>query len=129
MRLTFPNHTRFDLMGLHAALAASSIPGITGVSTDYDQLYVELPTRERVTDDELAAIERMVARCVGVPSWDEVRRKRATLLAEADWRIQRAEDQGEDVAPLRAYRQALRDLTTQPDPNHVTWPEQPWRTA
>lgn len=129
MRLSFPNHTRFDVMGLHAALMASSIPGITGVSTDYDQLYVELPTRERVTEAELAAIEQMVLHCVGLPSWDEVRRKRAPLLAEADWRIQRAEDQGEDVAPLRAYRQALRDMTTQPDPNDVTWPAAPWRTV
>lgn len=129
MRLSFPNHTRFDVMGLHAALMASSIPGITGVSTDYDQLYVELPTRERVTEAELAAIEQMVLHCVGLPSWDEVRRKRAPLLAEADWRIQRAEDQGEDVAPLRAYRQALRDMTTQPDPQNVTWPAAPWRTV
>lgn len=129
MRLTFPNHTRFDLMGLHAALMASSIPGITGVSTDYDQLYVELPTRDRVTEDELAAIEGMIASCVGVPSWDKVRRERAPLLAEADWRIQRAEDRGEDAAPLRAYRQALRDVTEQPDPNHVAWPVQPWRTV
>lgn len=129
MRLAFPNTTRFDLMGLHAALAASSIPGITGISTDYDQLYVELPTRDRVTDDELAAIEQLVAVHVAAPSWDEVRRKRVPLLADADWRVQRAEDQGEDTAPLRAYRQALRDVTTQPDPNDVTWPAAPWRTV
>lgn len=129
MRLTFPNHTRFDLMGLHAALQASSIPGITGITTDYDQLYVELPTRETVTDEELAAIEQLVAVHVAIPSWDEVRRKRTPLLAEADWRIQRAEDQGADAAPLRAYRQALRDVTTQPDPQNVTWPAAPWRTV
>lgn len=129
MRLAFPNTTRFDLLGLHAALAASSIPGIAGVSTDYDQLYVELPTRDAVTDAELAAIEQLVTVHVAIPSWDEVRRQRAPLLLEADWRIQRAEDQGEDAAPFRAYRQALRDVTTQPDPHNVTWPAAPWRTA
>lgn len=129
MRLSFPNTARFDLMSLHAALAASSIPGITGISTDYDQLYVELPTRDTVSDAELAAIEQLVAVHVAVPSWDEVRRKRVPMLASADWRIQRAEDQGEDVTPLRAYRQALRDVTTQPDPNDVTWPAAPWRTV
>ncbi|MEB3196825.1 MAG: phage tail assembly chaperone [Candidatus Sericytochromatia bacterium] len=129
MRLSFPNTARFDLMALHAALAASSIPGITGISTDYDQLFVELPTRDDVTDEELAAIEQLVAVHAAIPSWDEVRRKRVHLLLEADWRIQRAEDLGEDTAPLRAYRQALRDVTTQPDPHNVTWPAAPWRTV
>lgn len=129
MRLAFPNTTRFDLMGLHAALAATNISGVTGVSTDYDQLYVELPTRDSVTEAELAAIEQLVTTHVALPSWDDVRRKRSPLLLEADWRIQRAEDQGADVAQLRAYRQALRDVTTQPDPNNVTWPAVPWRTT
>lgn len=129
MRLSFPNTSRFDVMALHAALAASSIPGITGISTDYGQLYVELPTRDSVTDAELAAIEQLVTAHVAIPSWDEVRRKRAPMLVEADWRIQRAEDQGDDLASLRAYRQALRDVTTQPDPDNVTWPAAPWRTV
>lgn len=126
MRLSFQNQTRFDVMGLHAALMASSIPGITGVSTDYDQIYIELPTRDRVTDDELAAIEQMVARSIGVPSWDEVRRKRAPLLAEADWRIQMAEDTGARQEELRAYRQALRDITKQSNPDEAVWPQKPW---
>lgn len=127
MRLTFPHHNRFDLMGLHAALLASSIPGITGVSTDYDTLHVELPTRDEVQPEELAAIEQMVLAAVGSPCWDEVRRQRVPLLLEADWRIRRAEDQGADTAFLRAYRQALRDVTTQPDPSNVAWPAAPWR--
>lgn len=58
--------------------------------------------------------------------WDEVRAQRAPLLADVDWRIQRAEDDGRDTASLRAYRQALRDVTRQPDPWAVVWPVKPW---
>lgn len=126
MRLSFPNQTRFDLMGLHAALMACNIPGVSGVSTDYDMLHIEIPLRDRVTDDELAAIKAIVDRCIAVPDWDEARRKRIGMLSEADWRISKAEDNGERQEELRAYRQALRDITKQSDPANVIWPVKPW---
>jgi hypothetical protein len=129
MRLSFPLPQRSDLLALHAALVATNVPGITGVSADYDVLHVELPMRDAVTEAELAAVEQLVAAHVAAPSWEDVRRQRAPLLLEVDWRIQRAEDQGADTAPLRAYRQALRDVTTQPDPDNVEWPTKPWRTV
>lgn len=56
--------------------------------------------------------------------WMEVRSIRDGLLARSDW------TQLPDV-PLAtkeawaAYRQALRDVTLQPDPFHVTWPTPP----
>lgn len=129
MRLGFTVSTKFDLMGLHAALAASSIPGITGVSSDYDQVYVEIPTRDSLTDQEREAIEQLVTACSAIPSWDEVRRKRVSLLSEADWRIARSEDLGERQEELRTYRQALRDITKQSDPLNVVWPSKPWGSA
>ena len=27
----------------------------------------------------------------------------------------------------QAYRQALRDITEQPDPFNIVWPETPWK--
>lgn len=41
---------------------------------------------------------------------DTCRAQRDQLLAEADILIFKAEDAGEDVTALRAYRQALRDV-------------------
>ena len=55
----------------------------------------------------------------------EVRQQRDELLAASDW------TQLPDATPLDAqawttYRQALRDLTSQPGfPHNVTWPEEP----
>lgn len=58
--------------------------------------------------------------------WDEVRAARAPLLIEADHRYNRALDLGEPTPPISEYRQALRDITLQPDPRAVVWPTKPW---
>ena len=129
MRLTFQNQGRCDLMNLHSALMAANIPGITGVSANPDMIYVELPMRDKVTDAEFSAIQQIVDLCIAVPGWDDARKKRMFLLGEADWRIQRAEDNQQDSAPLRAYRQALRDITKQSDPDNVVWPVKPWESV
>ena len=56
--------------------------------------------------------------------WPVVRARRAVLLAESDW------TQLPDV-PLATkeawaeYRQALRDITSQPDPRNIIWPTAP----
>ncbi len=56
--------------------------------------------------------------------WPLVRAKRDRLIAATDW------TQLPDV-PLAtkeawiAYRQALRDVTNQPDPFNIVWPESP----
>lgn len=56
--------------------------------------------------------------------WPLVRSRRAALLAESDW------TQLPDV-PLATktawaeYRQALRDVTQQPDPRNIIWPTPP----
>ena len=55
-----------------------------------------------------------------------VRPERDKLLLESDW------TQGTDSplsdskkAEWKTYRQALRDITTQSDPENVTWPTRP----
>lgn len=57
-------------------------------------------------------------------AWRHVRSQRQVLLGSTDW------TQLPDVPPdIRtayiAYRQALRDVTTQPDPLAIIWPTPP----
>lgn len=56
-----------------------------------------------------------------------LRGKRDKLLRETDWVSIRAADEGKPVAKeWKDYRQALRDLTTQPGfPANVVWPSKP----
>lgn len=59
-------------------------------------------------------------------AWQSVRNLRDERLAATDWAALRAADQGAPVPPeWLAYRQALRDVTTQPDPCSINWPEPP----
>ena len=56
--------------------------------------------------------------------WIVVRNERDRRIAETDW------TQYQDISlALKVYwapyRQALRDITTQPDPFNIVWPEQP----
>lgn len=129
MRLTFNSAGIFDLYGLHEKLTAANIAGYSGVSVDYGDLFVELPLVDDLDADTVARIEALVRSHSGKKSWDLCRKKRAVLFADVDWRIQRAEDNGQDTTEMRAYRQALRDVTNQSDPDNVTWPVAPWRTV
>ena len=55
--------------------------------------------------------------------WADVRNIRDRRLAETDWVTARAYELGTAV-PINyaTYRQALRDVTNQPDPFNITWP-------
>lgn len=59
-------------------------------------------------------------------AWGAVRRDRDGRLAATDWVVLRSADRGEPVPPeWLAYRQALRDITKQPDPMNIDWPTPP----
>ncbi|WP_202758170.1 tail fiber assembly protein [Delftia acidovorans] len=59
-------------------------------------------------------------------AWSAVRAERDRRLAACDWVTLRAQEAGEPVpAPWMAYRQALRDITNQPDPLAIVWPTPP----
>ena len=58
--------------------------------------------------------------------WAQARARRDRLLAACDWVVTRAQERGEPVPPQwLAYRQALRDITEQPDPEQIQWPVAP----
>lgn len=55
--------------------------------------------------------------------WAIVRAERNSKLAASDWT--QLADAPVDAAEWAVYRQALRDITTQPDPFAIVWPEMP----
>ena len=59
-------------------------------------------------------------------AWKQVRAQRDRLLAATDWRVIKAQESGQPLdAGWQAYRQALRDITQQPDPAQIVWPDPP----
>lgn len=58
--------------------------------------------------------------------WEEVRRARNALLSETDWVAIKSGETGTPVpVAWLEYRQALRDITNQPDPFQIVWPTRP----
>ena len=73
--------------------------------------------RDALTEDEITAI-------VTAQAWKCVRKQRDTLIAETDW------VGGSDVPVAiknkwNTYRQELRDITNQTDPENIIWPTKP----
>ena len=54
--------------------------------------------------------------------WVEVRAKRNQLLSETDWHGMSDLTMSD---AWKTYRQALRDVGAQADPNNITWPTKP----
>lgn len=58
--------------------------------------------------------------------WGVVRTRRSVLLTASDWVVVKATETAEPVPQAwQDYRQALRDVTLQPDPFNISWPTQP----
>lgn len=56
--------------------------------------------------------------------WESVRGERDKLLLECDW-TQLPDVSLANINEWRTYRQALRDITTQSNPQQITWPIKP----
>jgi hypothetical protein len=56
--------------------------------------------------------------------WQEVRHERNRRLAACDW-TQMPDVDLRNAESWQAYRQALRDITGQSDPNAIQWPDPP----
>tara|TARA_Y100001978_G_scaffold25539_1_gene21879 strand:+ start:618 stop:899 length:282 start_codon:yes stop_codon:yes gene_type:complete len=82
----------------------------------------------KMTDNEIAEYnaslpteEETLAR-----KWLEVRNRRNYLLDQTDWVVTKASETGvAETDAWKTYRQALRDVTTQSDPDKITWPTEP----
>lgn len=106
--------------GIPYDVAPDLFKGAIAVHVSEDEILIEhIEPIEIPTEAEVSSIMRDV-------QLGKVRAQREPLLIEADWRINRAEDNGEDLSALRAYRQALRSVTLQADPWAVEWPAKPW---
>ena len=58
--------------------------------------------------------------------WGVVRQKREGKLLSCDWTmLSDVPMDAEKKTEWEAYRQALRDITNQPDPFNITWPTPP----
>ncbi len=82
--------------------------------------------RIKLTNDEVAEYNALQQEWVDGATErkkQRLRNKRKELLLEADWQIDRIEDAGENSSSWRTYRQALRDITNNPD--NPTWPTKP----
>ena len=74
-----------------------------------------------LTDEQRAEMDAIRHRDV---PWARVRNRRNNMLKDLDW------TQGMDVPTAirekwATYRQALREVTNQPDPENITWPTRP----
>jgi hypothetical protein len=59
-------------------------------------------------------------------AWAALRARRARLLAACDWtQLPDAPITAAKKTQWTAYRQQLRDLTQQPDPLAIAWPQEP----
>lgn len=74
--------------------------------------------KHTVEMQEAAAMQDEVA-----TRWAMVRADRNAFLAACDWT--QLPDAPVDATAWAAYRQALRDITDQPDPFNIVWPEPP----
>lgn len=57
--------------------------------------------------------------------WNTIRQMRNSLLQSSDWTQIVDFNLGADRTAWAAYRQSLRDITSQPNPFALAWPEQP----
>ena len=82
----------------------------------------------KLTDAEIAAFNARQPTETQITNekWQLVRIKRNDLLAQSDWVVTKAFETGIAVSDeWKTYRQALRDVPTQSDPDNITWPTPP----
>ncbi len=111
-------------------LAAENLAGITIEETDTvveSDIQIEYDKTYKLVNGEIIAENyEMPLELITAARWDEVRKTRNKLLEETDWIVTVSNENGTSVPDnWKEYRQALRDITTQADPNNVTWPTKP----
>ena len=73
-----------------------------------------------VKDDDALAVYQLAEK------WKQVRQDRDRYLNETDWIVTKAKETNTNIpAAWKTYRQALRDVPSQSDPDNITWPTKP----
>lgn len=89
---------------------------------DYVLSSVDVIPEEGVSLDTLPNIEDAITQRILETAWTRVRDDRNTRIALTDvWAMPDRTMTAEQIA----YRQALRDITNQSDPNDILWPTKP----
>jgi len=81
-----------------------------------------------MTDEEISEINatKPTESEILVDKWQDIRNERNDLLKETDWVVSKASETGVAITDAwKTYRQALRDVPTQSDPDNITWPTKP----
>lgn len=87
------------------------------VVTGQDMEGNDITIQTHFTGDDTAKDARLLAE-----KWVAVRRDRDSKLAETDFH---ALSDGQLASNMKTYRQALRDVPEQSDPDNITWPTKP----
>jgi len=133
MKIEYITNFGADLVSLNAAIKSINLPEFSHVIGSSQaisngqvehKVLVYFNTDAELSEEKRSAVDKLVLGCSA--NWDSVRKLRSGMFFEVDWRIQRAQDNGEDVALLIEYRRALRDITKQESPDTVVWPTKPW---
>ena len=92
------------------------------IVSDIDGTYYHLKWdgSKIVKDDDALATYQLSEK------WKDVRSQRDRLLNETDWVVTKATETGVTVSSAwKTYRQKLRDVPSQSDPDDITWPTKP----
>lgn len=92
--------------------------------SSYGTIIHYAPVRELRSN--FGAKEEDIAEAYTSQRWEEVRTERNKRLADCDWVVTKYTELKEDL-PIEwsTYRQALRDITSQEDPDAIEWPTKP----
>ena len=117
------HETEFDPLKFNKSGHITTTSPITGDGTSY-LLKWDASKKEVVTDDTAKAAWELAE------EWKEIRKERTRLLAETDWVVIKARENGGQVpAAWKTYRVALRDLPAEQSDktkySDITWPTQP----
>lgn len=94
---------------------------ITGWSTVIEEdKVVKRPTKRFLTQEEIDARNTTEL----IRKWAEVRSRRNQLLSESDW-TQITDSSVQNKIDWQKYRQDLRDITNNSNPDNVIWPVKP----
>lgn len=126
MRKSYPIREA-SLSKLHTSVDKLGLSGFCGISMDNEEIHIEFDERNPLTKTELKKLDTLIESYIDPIHIEDVREMREPLLAEADWRMNKAVDNDEQemVIAIKLYRSQLRDITTQ-ELNNLIWPNKPW---